>query len=334
MGRRRSCTMLRKIHAIFHPSSRRRHLSDGIPAGDGSAVRLIRSTSMYVLEEPKLSESLKKSKSSTSLDSVACLQLKEEEKTWMHSKTQDCLQYLQDLLALRKKYIESIKDLKSLDRTSQMSPLSTKSSNARKNPPLPTPPVQSSKISAERKVSHFNAEVTEAIAYFDTIIAELDAERHRKIIVRDYPHADVDFDAHESTVCIPTGSFGPLGDIPRIPPQEQRPKVSNLKEATKEEQSAPERNSKDIQYISRKLWREPSIHGNLNPKCAPNNNTDLEITSNGSSVKSQGVFHMEAPPPQEGRLTSEGPSYTISVILRKRFVMVHLYLMPLTPMST
>lgn len=49
-------------------------------------------------------------------------------------------------------------------------------------------------IPAGRKVSRFNAEVTEAIAYFDSIIAELDAERHRKIIVRDHPHADVDFD--------------------------------------------------------------------------------------------------------------------------------------------
>uniref|UniRef100_A0ABM5GL53 Uncharacterized protein C13orf42 homolog n=1 Tax=Pogona vitticeps TaxID=103695 RepID=A0ABM5GL53_9SAUR len=193
--------MFRKIHSMFHPSPRRRSLSDGIPTCDGSAVRLIRSTSMYVLggEEPKLVESLKKSKSTTSLGSVACLQVKEEERAWMYSKTHDCLQYLQDLLALRKKYIESIKDLKSIDRTSQISPLSTKSSNARKKPPAPPPPVQPSKISAERKVSQFNAEITEAIAYFDSIIAELDAERHRKIFVRDHPHADVDFDVVTSS---------------------------------------------------------------------------------------------------------------------------------------
>ncbi|XP_042313650.1 uncharacterized protein C13orf42 homolog [Sceloporus undulatus] len=191
--------MLRKIHAIFHPSSHRRSLSDGIPAYDGSAVQLIRSTSMYVIggEEQRFCEPLKKSKSTISFDSVACGQMKEEEKAWMYSKTQDCLQYLQDLLALRKKYLESIKDLKSMDRGSQISPLSTKSSKSRKKPPAPPPPVQSSKVSAEKKV--FSSEVAEAIAYFDAIIAELDAERHRKIIVRDRPHADVDFDVVTSS---------------------------------------------------------------------------------------------------------------------------------------
>ncbi|XP_053239270.1 uncharacterized protein C13orf42 homolog [Podarcis raffonei] len=194
--------MLRKIHAIFHPNSRRRSLSDGIPTFDGSAVRLIRSTSMYVLgdEDNKFSEPLKKSKSTTSLDSVACLHLKEEERAWMYSKTQDCLQYLQDLLALRKKYIESIKDLKSSDRASDISSVSTKSSKTRQKSPATPPPVQSSKISAERKASQLNSDVTEAIAYFDSIIAELDAERHRKIVVRDHPpHADVDFDVIASS---------------------------------------------------------------------------------------------------------------------------------------
>lgn len=137
--------MFRKLHSIFHPNSRRRSLSDGIPSYEGSAVRLIRSTSMYVLggEEQNFSEPLKKSKSTTSLDSTACLHLKEE-KAWMYSKTQDCLQYLQDLLALRKKYLESIKDLKSIDKAPEISPVSTKSSKTRKNAP---PPIESSKAS-------------------------------------------------------------------------------------------------------------------------------------------------------------------------------------------
>ncbi|XP_061482039.1 uncharacterized protein C13orf42 homolog [Rhineura floridana] len=194
--------MFRKIHSIFHPNCRRRSLSDGIPTCDGSAVRLIRSTSMYVLggEKHKFSEPMKKSKSTTSLDSVACLQLKEEERAYMYSKTQDCLQYLQDLLALRKKYLENIKDLKSIDRVPEMSPVSTKSSKTRKKPPAPPPPIQSSKISTERKVSQLNSDVIEAIAYFDSIIAELDAERCRKIVVRDHlPHADVDFDVVRSS---------------------------------------------------------------------------------------------------------------------------------------
>ncbi|XP_044300138.1 uncharacterized protein C13orf42 homolog [Varanus komodoensis] len=193
--------MFRKIHSIFHPSSPRRSLSNGIPTYNGSAVRLIRSTSMYVLggEEHNFSEPLKKSKSTTSLDSTACFQLKEDEKAWMYAKTQDCLQYLQDLLALRKKYLAGIKDLKSINRAPEISPVSTKTSKTRKKPPAPSPSLQSSKTSTERKVSQLNSDVIEAIAYFDSIIAELDAERHRKIVVRDHWHADVDFEVVTSS---------------------------------------------------------------------------------------------------------------------------------------
>ncbi|XP_063147324.1 uncharacterized protein C13orf42 homolog [Candoia aspera] len=192
--------MFKKIHSIFHPNSSRSSFSDGIPVYDGSVVRLIRSTSMYALrdEEQAFIEPLKKSKSTTSLNSVTCLQLKEE-KAWMYSKTQDCLQYLQDLLALRKKYLEGIKDLKALGRVPGISPLSTKSSATRKKNQAPPPPKQTSKISADRKVSQLSSDVTEAITYFDSIIAELDAERHQKIVVRDHPHVDVDFDIVSSS---------------------------------------------------------------------------------------------------------------------------------------
>ncbi|XP_008115401.2 uncharacterized protein C13orf42 homolog [Anolis carolinensis] len=191
-------TMFRKIHAIFHPISRRRSFSDEIPTYNGSPVRLIRSTSMFVIggEEHNFSEPLKKSKSTTSIDSATCGQMKEEERAWMYSKTQDCLQYLQDLLALRKKYLESIKDLKFMDRGSTSS---MKSSKNKKMSPAPSPHAQLSKVSTAKKVSQFSSEVAEAIAYFDAIIAELDAERHRKIIVRDHPHADVDFDVVTSS---------------------------------------------------------------------------------------------------------------------------------------
>ncbi|XP_025026122.1 uncharacterized protein C13orf42 homolog [Python bivittatus] len=192
--------MFRKIHSIFHPNSSRSSLSDGIPADDGSAVRLIRSTSMYALrdEEHTVIEPLKKSRSTSSLNSVACLQLKEE-KAWMYSKTQDCLQYLQDLLALRKKYLEGIKDLKALGRVPGISPFPTKSSATRKKTQAPPAPKQTSKISADRKFSQLSSDVTEAIIYFDSIIAELDAERHQKIVVRDHPHVDVDFDIVSSS---------------------------------------------------------------------------------------------------------------------------------------
>lgn len=139
--------MFKKIHSIFHPNSHRRNVTDDIPYcdGTGSAVRLIRSTSMYVLggEQEKVCEPLKKCKSTTSIDS--CFQPKEEDRDWMYSKTQDCLKYLQDLLALRKKYLDSINNLKCM-RMAADSPTSTESSKTGKKLFLPLPSKESSKV--------------------------------------------------------------------------------------------------------------------------------------------------------------------------------------------
>lgn len=139
--------MFKKIHSIFHPNSHRRNVTDDIPYCEGtdSAVRLIRSTSMYVLggEQEKVSEPLKKCRSTTSIDS--CFQPKEEDRDWMYSKTQDCLKYLQDLLALRKKYLDNIKNLKSMHMAAD-SPMSTKSSKTGKKSFLPLPSKESSKV--------------------------------------------------------------------------------------------------------------------------------------------------------------------------------------------
>jgi len=142
--------MFKKIHSIFHPNSHRRNVTDNIPYcdGTGSAVRLIRSTSMYVLggEQEKVSEQLKKCKSTTSIDS--CFQPKEEDRDWMYSKTQDCLKYLQDLLALRKKYLDNINNLKSMHAAAD-SPTFTKSSKTGKKTFLPISSKESSKVIPE-----------------------------------------------------------------------------------------------------------------------------------------------------------------------------------------
>lgn len=139
--------MFKKIHSIFHPNSQRRNVTDDIPYcdGTGSAVRLIRSSSMYILgsEQEKVSETLKKSRSTTSIDS--CFQPKEEDKDWMYSKTQDCLKYLQDLLALRKKYLDHISNLKSM-RMAAASPAATTSCKTGKKPFLPLPSKEPSKV--------------------------------------------------------------------------------------------------------------------------------------------------------------------------------------------
>ncbi|KAM8819750.1 uncharacterized protein C13orf42 homolog [Eudromia elegans] len=194
--------MFKKIHSIFHPSSRRRNLTDNIPYcdGTGSAVRLIRSTSMYVLsdEQENVSEPLKKCKSTSSIDSCAYFQPKEEDRAWMYSKTQDCLKYLQDLLALRKKYLDNINNLKSMHMATD-SPMSTKSSKTGKKSLLPLPSKESSKTSMEKKGHQSSADVCEAIAFFDSVIADLDSERWRRVPDTDLPNVDVDFDVATST---------------------------------------------------------------------------------------------------------------------------------------
>ncbi|XP_065586377.1 uncharacterized protein C13orf42 homolog [Cyrtonyx montezumae] len=193
--------MFKKIHSIFHPNSHRRNATDDIPywEGTGSAVKLIRSTSMYVLgdEQEQVSEPLKKCKSTNSIDS--CSQSKEEDREWMYSKTQDCLKYLQDLLALRKKYFDNINKLKSMHMTAD-SPTSTKSSKTGKKSFLPLPSKEFSKASMERrKVPQPCSDVREAIAFFDSVIADLDSERWRRAPDIDLPNVDVDFDVATST---------------------------------------------------------------------------------------------------------------------------------------
>ncbi|XP_023794016.1 uncharacterized protein C13orf42-like [Cyanistes caeruleus] len=191
--------MFKKIHSIFHPNSQRRNVTDDIPYcdGAGSAVRLIRSTSMYVLggEQEKVSEPLKKCRSTSSIDS--CFQTKEEDRDWMYSKTQDCLKYLQDLLALRKKYLENINNLKSMHMAPD-SPASTRSSKTGKKSFLPLPSKESPKV-ISKNFCHSSSDVREAIAFFDSVIADLDSGRWRRVPDVDLPNVDVDFDVATST---------------------------------------------------------------------------------------------------------------------------------------
>lgn len=107
--------MLRKLHSIFNSGP---HRKAEVAAGPGSepaspAVRLIRSSSMYVVGDhgETFSESLKKY-GGGSMDSSLCYLQPEGGRAWMYSRPQDCLQYLQELLALRRKYLSSLSDLK------------------------------------------------------------------------------------------------------------------------------------------------------------------------------------------------------------------------------
>ncbi|XP_055989009.1 uncharacterized protein C13orf42 homolog [Sorex fumeus] len=196
--------MFRKIHSVFHPSAQRRAEVAQSPYYDraGSGVRLIRSSSMYVVGDhgEKLSESLKKCKSTGSMDGGLYYLQQEGDRAWMYSRTQDCLQYLQELLALRRKYLSSLSELKPhhVRGPSSTSSKSSKSSKAGKKA-LAQSTSKEMKKAASRTYSQFSADVAEAMAFFDSIIAELDTERRPRTSELQPPNEDVDFDVATSS---------------------------------------------------------------------------------------------------------------------------------------
>ncbi|XP_053312761.1 uncharacterized protein C13orf42 homolog [Spea bombifrons] len=193
--------MLRKIHSVLHPSSCSRDLVEGNSSYNGtiSPVRLVRSTSMYVVSHGRqtFSESLKKYKSIADIDVSGGCQYKDDDKAWMLAKTQDFLQYLQDLLALRKKYLTSLHTLRSMTATPEYCPSSTSSSKEGKR--LAANQTKDRKDTKGNSRQHPNSDILEAIAYFDSVIAELDSERRIREPSSIFRNADVDFDVATSS---------------------------------------------------------------------------------------------------------------------------------------
>ncbi|XP_008064290.1 uncharacterized protein LOC103268516 [Carlito syrichta] len=192
--------MLRKIHSLFNSSPQRKAAESPYYDGASPAVKLIRSSSMYVVGDhgEKFSESLKKYKSTSSMDTSMFYLQQEEDRAWMYSRTQDCLQYLQELLALRKKYLSSLSDLKP-HRAQGVSSTSSKSSRGGKKATAQPAPREGKNKAALKKYSQFSADVAEAMAFFDAIIAELDTERRPRAAEADPPNEDVDFDVATSS---------------------------------------------------------------------------------------------------------------------------------------
>ncbi|XP_036105565.1 uncharacterized protein C13orf42 homolog [Molossus molossus] len=193
--------MLRKLHSIFSSSPQRKaEVADSsYYQGAGPTVRLIRSSSMYVVGDhgEKFSESLKKYKSTSSMDTSLYYLQQEGDRAWMYSRTQDCLQYLQELLALRKKYLSSLNDLKP-KRAQGFSSTSSKSSKGGKKA-FGQSGSKEIKKATPKTCSQFSADVAEAIIFFDSIIAELDTEKRPRAAETDPPNEDVDFDVATSS---------------------------------------------------------------------------------------------------------------------------------------
>ncbi|XP_029415441.1 uncharacterized protein C13orf42 homolog [Nannospalax galili] len=185
--------MFRKIHSILHPGPQGKPAESPYYARASPTVRLIRSSSMYVVGDhgEKFSESLKKYRSTNSMD-TSLYYLQQEDRAWMYSRTQDCLQYLQELLALRKKYLSSLGNLKPRRVQTATSTSSKTSKGGQKTP-------REGKKATSKKYSQFSADVAEAISFFDSIIAELETEKRPRTVEADLPSEDVDFDVATSS---------------------------------------------------------------------------------------------------------------------------------------
>ncbi|XP_034042993.1 uncharacterized protein C13orf42 [Thalassophryne amazonica] len=181
--------MFKKINNVFRPNHH------GHKTGDGGGlrteqdyhsactIRLVRSTSMLVVGEKShtsLSSTLKRSKSTVSIESTLYYYHRQEDRIWLYSQKQNCLEYLEALVALRRQYTKSVTDLKSSD------PKVTTSS---KKKPTPPPP------SKEQVIKPSGADIPseeETLQFFDNVIASCDSELMHKPF-KDDGHADVDF---------------------------------------------------------------------------------------------------------------------------------------------
>lgn len=143
--------MFRKINNVFRPNH---HGHKGRDGGglraeqdyhSACTVRLVRSTSMLVVGErtqADCSSSLKRSKSTVSIESTLYYYQRQEDRIWLYSQNQNCLEYLEALVALRRQYTKSVNDLKSHDAKATIS-------SKKKPAPPPPPPTKEEPVSLQ-----------------------------------------------------------------------------------------------------------------------------------------------------------------------------------------
>lgn len=123
------CSESSSIPPFLRPSQEGRGGGEPLlPRPQHSAVRLIRSSSVYVVGGPRASSSESLKIRSAAAWTPACTTCSRRDRAWMLSRTQDCLQYLQELLALSRS-LSSLNDL-----AAQLRPrrLSTSSKSSRR----------------------------------------------------------------------------------------------------------------------------------------------------------------------------------------------------------
>ncbi|KAG7220976.1 hypothetical protein INR49_010225 [Caranx melampygus] len=190
--------MFRKLNNVFRPNHhghRGRDIGGGGSGGGRSerdyhsacTVRLVRSTSMLVVGEKSHSATgsttLKRSKSTVSIESTLYYYQRQEDRIWLYSQNQNCLEYLEALVALRRQYTKGVSDMKSHD---------IKATVSSRKKPAPPPPDKKEPIPRTKPSAPPVPTEEDTLQFFDAVIASCDNEPLRKPYVDD-GHADVDF---------------------------------------------------------------------------------------------------------------------------------------------
>ncbi|CAL8387873.1 uncharacterized protein C13orf42 [Gadus morhua] len=185
--------MFKKVNNVFRPNyhGHRAHehgLRSRQDYHNACTVRLVRSTSMLVIGEKTQTapnSTLKRSKSSVSIESTTALYYyqRQEDQIWLYSQNQNCLEYLEELVALRRQYTRSVHDLTSSELKASVS--------TKKRAAPPPPPKHAQRSSVRPSAPPFPNE-DDTLQYFDAVIDSCDADRARKPPADD-GNADVDF---------------------------------------------------------------------------------------------------------------------------------------------
>ncbi|XP_010878889.1 uncharacterized protein C13orf42 [Esox lucius] len=183
--------MFRKLNNAFRPHG------GGAPHGgprseqdyhSACTVKLVRSTSMLMVgqrTQSSITSTLKRSKSSVSIESTTALYYyqRQEDRIWLYSQNQNCLEYLEELVALRREYTRSVNILKRNEMKATSCPKKTAS----------TPPTSNDRQTKSTKPSAPPAPNEEdTLEFFDAVIASCDPEPRHKPHVDD-GNADIDF---------------------------------------------------------------------------------------------------------------------------------------------
>ncbi|KAM9804883.1 uncharacterized protein C13orf42 [Neosynchiropus ocellatus] len=223
--------MFRKINNVFRPNHQRGREGGSRSEHDyhnACTVRLVRSTSMLVVgqrTQAAQGSTLKRSKSTVSVESTLYLYQRQEDRIWLYSQDQNCLEYLEELVALRQRYTRSVCDLKAKEGKAHPRPGSKKK-------PAPAPPKTEVPLCVPPKKPSAPPVPTEedTLEFFDQVIASCDSEPHRKPYVDD-GHADVDFIVATSSAEHDLHSNWMLR-VPRVPEEVRRQK--ELEDSAKE----------------------------------------------------------------------------------------------------